>query len=419
MGDNTPFAIGTEFASFSDFEKSLNLYEKKEFCVYSVSSSKLLHADENVNSEICEKLKYKYVRYQCLFYGTPREKKAANENDENRENDSDIENALDSDGNEQNEHRVQKLTKRRQSKSYRQKCTSYFTVRHNEQDGTHKLSIVAMNEIHDHARSETLFKSLPKQRRQTIKEAEPYLKHVMGVKPNLQLVQADITNTSENHGIVKRQDLYNFKNRQLNTLMGEDDLSKMINEMQKVVGSTVKVFHNEENELEAVYFQDIYMKNWFKTFPELLMFDGTFSLNDRRMPLIILLIVDRNGESKIVGLFLAKSENINAFNFLFEHFKLENPEWERTEVILTDKGAANLSVVANQFPNAAHHLCIFHVGQTFNREITTQKRKITVQEREICLYILNQMIYARSEERYKELYELLENTECEGKFIYL
>lgn len=115
------------------------------------------------------------------------------------------------------------------------------------------------------------------------------------------------------------------------------------------------------------------------------MFDRTFSLNDRRMPLILSLIVDGNGDSKIVGLFLSKSENINAFNFLFEHFKLENLEWIRTEVILTDKGAANLNVFGNHFPDAAHHLCIFHVGQTFIREITTKKRKITEIERKTCL----------------------------------
>lgn len=273
-----------------------------------------------------------------------------------------------------------------------------------------------MNTEHDHQRSETLFKTLPKQRRRTIKEAEPYLKHVLSVKPNLQLVQTD--EAASTGGVVKRQDLTNYKNRKLlgSGPLDEDDLTKMVNAMKKVVGATIKVFHNNDGELEVVYFQDSYMKKWFSAFPELLMFDGTFSLNDRRMPLILLLIVDGNGESKIVGVFLAKSENVMAFDFLFEHFKAANSDHDKIEVILTDKGATNLNVVANHFPGVAHHLCVFHVSQIFEREITTQKRNITQEEREKCLYILNEMIYARSEQRYNELYEMLENTECEGKY---
>lgn len=135
------------------------------------------------------------------------------------------------------------------------------------------------------------------------------------------------------------------------------------------------------------------------------------------MLLILLLIVDGNDESKVVGLFIAKSENLTALDFLFDHFKNENRNHEKIEVILTDKGAANLTVVAQQFPDAAHHLCVFHASQTYKREITTKERNIDQPERDICQRILNEMIYARSEERYNELYGMLENTECIGKFI--
>lgn len=110
--------------------------------------------------------------------------------------------------------------------------------------------------------------------------------------------------------------------------------------MRKVKGATVAAFHNSDNELGAVYFQEEYMKKVFAAFPELLMLDGTFSLNDRRVPLIVLMIVDGNGNSQVVGFFLVKSENAPALNLLFERFKQVNPNWQNTEVILKDKGAA-------------------------------------------------------------------------------
>lgn len=80
--------------------------------------------------------------------------------------------------------------------------------------------------------------------------------------------------------------------------------------------------------MQGVYFQDQRMKVMFEAFPQLLLFDATFSLNDHRMSLIILLIVDGNGESQIVGLFLAISENAEILNTLLAHFKDENPKFK-------------------------------------------------------------------------------------------
>lgn len=82
--------------------------------------------------------------------------------------------------------------------------------------------------------------------------------------------------------------------------------------------------------------------------------------------------------------------------------------------MLTDKSFANRNVIAAQFPNAVHHLCIFHVGQIFCHEITTTKREITAEQRKTCLNILTKMIYANSEEHYNDLYTELENTGCQS-----
>lgn len=180
----------------------------------------------------------------------------------------------------------------------------------------------------------------------------------------------------------------------------------------------MKAFRNELNELEAIYFQDKRMKQYFNVFPDLLMFDGTYSLNDRRMPLIVLLVIDGNGESQVAGFFIVRTENAAILNFLFTEFKKENSSHEKIEVVLTDKALANRNVIAAQFPDAVHHLCIFHVGQIFIREITTTKRGINSEQCKICLAILNKMIYADSQDRYNELYTELQNTECASKLNF-
>lgn len=77
----------------------------------------------------------------------------------------------------------------------------------------------------------------------------------------------------------------------------------MVEEIKSVEGAAVRIFHNDENDVEAIMFQDKRTKAFFEQYPDMLMFGGTYSLNDRRMPLIILLVVDGNGDSQIAGLF--------------------------------------------------------------------------------------------------------------------
>ena len=47
------------------------------------------------------------------------------------------------------------------------------------------------------------------------------------------------------------------------------------------------------------------MKSAFEAFPEVLLVDATYKLLDLRMPVYLLLIIDGNGQSEIVGIFLA------------------------------------------------------------------------------------------------------------------
>ena len=51
------------------------------------------------------------------------------------------------------------------------------------------------------------------------------------------------------------------------------------------------------------------MQDTFCTYPELLLIDTTYKLNDLRMPLYVLMVVDGNGESEIVCLWITQFED--------------------------------------------------------------------------------------------------------------
>ena len=50
------------------------------------------------------------------------------------------------------------------------------------------------------------------------------------------------------------------------------------------------------------------MKFNFQFYPEVLMVDSTYKLNNLRMPLYVMLIVDGNGQSEVASLCLTSLE---------------------------------------------------------------------------------------------------------------
>ena len=54
----------------------------------------------------------------------------------------------------------------------------------------------------------------------------------------------------------------------------------------------------------GLFFQDGLMKFTFAAFPELLLVDATYKLNDLKMPLYLMTCVDGNGNRKLYRYFL-------------------------------------------------------------------------------------------------------------------
>lgn len=192
------------------------------------------------------------------------------------------------------------------------------------------------------------------------------------------------------------------------------EINQLIEQMEAVNGAYHKILVNNENEIDGIFFQDKNMRSSFHKFPDVILFDCTYKLNDRRMPLGIMLAIDGNGESQVVGVFILKAESADIMTRLFEEFKAVNPHYGLIRVILTDKSAANANAFKQAFPEANICLCIFHVLQIFNREITVKKRNITDEQRKQILASLKQMVYTFSEAEYIAEYAKLEDMNCPG-----
>ena len=160
----------------------------------------------------------------------------------------------------------------------------------------------------------------------------------------------------------------------------------------------------------GLFYQDKLMKFSFQHYPEVLMVDSTYKLNDLRMPLYILLIVDGNGQSEVVALCLTSLETKEAITKMVQSFKDNNPCWSETSVVITDKDFVERSVFSEELPNAVMHICLFHALRSMRREVSCEKLGIRPGERDHALELLTSLAYATSVETYSENYKKLLET---------
>eukprot|EP00794_Sanderia_malayensis_P013300 gene13300-14673_t len=157
-----------------------------------------------------------------------------------------------------------------------------------------KLVIKSIVDEHNHENTQEAFSHLPKQRQldqDLISEAEKLLM----LKSNKKLVQNYIkTVTGKN---VLLRDLHNLAAK--NKPLRKNDFAELIAEMKKHQGAAVDVTVDDTGTVQAIYFQTKEMKSTFAAYPELVLVDATYKLNDLGMTLYLLMVVDGNGESEI------------------------------------------------------------------------------------------------------------------------
>ena len=132
------------------------------------------------------------------------------------------------------------------------------------------------------------------------------------------------------------------------------------------------------------------MKVTYAACPELIIVDAIYKLNELRIPLYLILIVDGNGSSEIVGLYLTSLETREAISEMVRWFKINNSPGESTKVILTDKDFVKKAELL---------LCFFHTLQSFRREIAFEKMGLRSVERSHVLELCQKLAYSKSRGR--------------------
>lgn len=155
------------------------------------------------------------------------------------------------------------------------------------------------------------------------------------------------------------------------------------------------------------------MHHIFAQYPELILYDATYKLNNRDMPLFTQCVIDGDGHTEVVSLFICRSESREGIGAMLDVFKKFNKDWVKTGVIMGDKDFADRSVYTEKFPHAVLQICLYHVLTTFHREITTQKRDISPSQRLVVLEILQRLVYSQTDDAYGSAYKELCDSKCD------
>ena len=162
-------------------------------------------------------------------------------------------------------------------------------------------------------------------------------------------------------------------------------------------GSSVELFMDETKTFSGLFFQDGIMKSNFAAFPEIIMVDATYKLNEFRMLLYLMLVLDSNGQGEIaiVSINLTSLETEAAITRMVQVFKCENPNWSDTKVVMSDKDFTERAVFEKEFPCASLLICLFHTLQSMRREVTCEKLGLRPGEQDHVLEVLTQLAYSK------------------------
>lgn len=298
------FVAGAQFNSFEEFKLAKEAFEIENNASFVVKNSELLNASEKYSAQDVLNLKYKRIAYECKFGGVARPRG----------------------------------TGIRQTATFKKNCPAKINV--NTVVENERCFIIITNLVSDHQYHKcdsTEFGLLPSQRRKVIEKNADYVKEVLAVDGDKKLIQNQLNERNENVVIVTK-DIHNFEAR-LSTKRCQS-VDDFISELSNMPESNISIFvngtsiedHDNAVDLESICFQDERMLKNFELYPELLICDATYKVNDRNMPLFVMMVVDGHGETQIAALVLLKSENNVAMRSALTAFKNTNPKHTETKV---------------------------------------------------------------------------------------
>ena len=357
--------IGKCFNSYQDVDDFIKKYQDENFVVLWKKDCKKIETAQKAQPDrkFEERLVYLNIKFACVHNGRIKSES----------------------------------TGHRSTRTYKTGCGFEFNLRATE-DGQ-ALMITKIKSAHNHECTEEEYRSHHRIRKVDHKAKEK-IENLLRVHASKHEIK-DLIQKETNLNI-KMKDIHNIATRM------SKETDKTVKGMTEMLSSEFPDYscdlYQVEQLVHGVFIQDSDMRSVFDKFPELLISDSTYKLNELDMPLYVVVGVDGNGDTQPVCFFIVYKEDHDTITKMLEIFKSKNPKWDQVEVVMTDKDMVERNVFKEQLPQIHLQICLFHVLRTFSREISTQKMNINQSDRAKVLEVLQKLVYAHSPDEYAASY---------------
>jgi hypothetical protein len=139
----------------------------------------------------------------------------------------------------------------------------------------------------------------------------------------------------------------------------------------------------------------------YKCFGDVVSFDTTFQTNKFKMPFAPILGTNHHKQTIIFGCALIFNGTIPSFVWLFESF-LKAMSGKHPSTVFTDQDAAMATTIAHLFPNTAHRLCLWHIGQNVVKHLSPIIKEVKMRQRTsqvVSFGQLSKVVSTKTEQR--------------------
>ncbi|GKC95521.1 FAR1-related sequence 5-like protein [Tanacetum coccineum] len=230
---------------------------------------------------------------------------------------------------------------------------------------TSKYRLVVFDLEHNHELDRIEYKYLSKAERKLTYNEQLFI--IKAANSNIGAVRAhNLYSSFKGSSSLVHGTQTEFKNftRGVNCFIGDSDAQMLITRLEERQEFTKDFsfdYFVEDAELCGLFWADEVVKCNYKEFGDIISFDATYKTNKYKRVFVPFTAIDNHRRSVTVSLGLLKKETAEAYGWLLRAFK--KAFVRPPNIVIIDQDGVMRLVVAAEFPESKHRLCMWHIMQ--------------------------------------------------------
>ena len=150
--------------------------------------------------------------------------------------------------------------------------------------------------------------------------------------------------------VVTQHDVQNIRTASKASTSDTDAVHQVVQVLNQTDNAIVRIVASEEDgTVQSVFYQTAFMRRMFDAYPETVIFDATYNVNNRNMPLFLPLVIDSAGYSQVAAVILTIDERSETLRAALEHLSELSDKVCDVRCLVVDKDLTYVVLTVLQF----------------------------------------------------------------------